>query len=309
MLLSVIIPTHNRTELLLQVVDGLLQQAADVNERLEIVIVDDGSTQDVKTALNSFFDQHTHRELIRYFYQSSKGPAAARNLGIQKARGNMVLFLGDDILPSPGLLEIHITAHTQEYKEDNVAVLGMAELSPEFRQTPFARWWCRKNFRYWILLEKRRPPDYSFFYTNNLSLKRAFLLQYGMFDEDFPYAAYEDGELGARLIRQGLKLVFKPEAKANHHHEINLATACRRMIVRGRAYDLFMSKTGGLPGMSKVWLLIGKGPWMSHIIIRPLFKVADWAQDRLSIGLVYTLVLMYCFLIGRGKKPTISEVN
>lgn len=302
------IPTHNRTPLLLQVVNGLLEQSVDIGGQLEIVIVDDGSTEDVKTPLFALAKELNQAEKVRYFYQSAKGPATARNVGINQATGDIILFLGDDILPLPGLLKAHYMAHTVEYPDAHYAILGYAELSPELSQTPYLNWWKRWNFRYHLLLEHKCEPDFSFFYTNNLSLKREFMLEHGLFDEDFPYAAYEDGELGMRLIKQGLKLLFKSEAAAVHYHEMDIYASCRRMITRGKAYDMFLEKTN-LAGISKIWLMIGNGPWMAPFVIRPLYKFADWLQTRGVISIVYILVLMYGFRIGRGQSPLIPEMS
>ncbi len=305
--LTVIIPTQNRTSLLLKVVDGLLSQSEDVGDQLEIVIVDDGSTQEVQTPLLELADNRQSRDKICYFYQQSRGPAAARNLGIREARGDLILFLGDDIIPLPGLLRAHVSAHTETHPEIEVAILGLADLAPAYANTPFAKWWRRWNFRYQKLLDNELSPDFSFFYTNNLSLKRELLLRDGMFDEAFQFAAYEDGELGARLEKKGMRLIFKPEAAAEHHHQIDLYAACRRMITRGKAYDLFIQKTG-LQGISRVYLTVGKGPWMTPKIIRPLYRLADRLQSRFICSPLYITVSAYCFQVGRGQKPLFPEI-
>jgi glycosyltransferase involved in cell wall biosynthesis len=304
--LSVIIPTRDRTGQLLEAVGRLLNQLSDVDHRAEVIVVDDGSVEDVETPLMNLASQWPGA--VRYMAQPPQGPAAARNLGIRAARGDLVLFLGDDIYASPGLLQRHMTAHTVEYPDEQCAVLGMADLAMEFRQTPFVEWWRRWNFRYWLLLEGRRKPDYSFFYTNNLSLKRSFLMRCGMFDESFPYAAYEDGELGCRLTKHGLRVVFVPEACAEHYHRMDLDAACRRMVVKGKAYDLFVEKTG-MFGISQIWKAVGTGPWMRPIFIRPLFRLAKWLQTRAAVSPVYILVLMYCFQVGRQRCPSIPEMD
>ncbi|MBN1876809.1 MAG: glycosyltransferase family 2 protein [Anaerolineae bacterium] len=306
-ILSIIIPTHNRTTLLLRVLESLYNQSAEIGNRLEIIVVDDGSTEAVEAGVEAFIEKHKCNALIRYFHQVSSGPAAARNFGIHEAKGDVVLFLGDDIIALPGLLEKHLFGHTVEHQETDIAILGIAELALEFLQTPFARWWRRWNFRYHLLLEGKRNPDFSFFYTNNISLKRQFLLDYGVFDESFRYAAYEDGELGARLTKCGLQIIFEPAAQAVHYHEINLYTACRRMLTRGRSYDLFVQKTG-LLGLSRIWSFVGAGPWMHPVIVRPLYRLADKLQYRTDWGLLYIVVLMYCFNVGRGRKPAIPEI-
>lgn len=304
--LSVIIPTRNRTDELKRTVAVLLEQSAGLRVGAEIIIVDDGS------------DLAEREEFARYLgeigpaaggvcclQQAPHGPAAARNQGLLSAKGEIVLFLGDDIRPCPGLLETHIAAHRERYPEEPIAVLGLADLAPEFRDAPFARWWRRRNFRYDALLSGRRKPDIGFFFTNNLSLKRSFLLKHGLFDEAFPAAAYEDVELAYRLSKHGLQIVFVPEAEAYHYHRIDLATACRRMETRGRYYDLFHAKTG-YPAVPKVWRWAARGPWMREFFIRPLWLIARRLENRVSLGPINVLILMYFFLVGRGLRPPLT---
>lgn len=304
-LLSVIIPTRDRADLLMRVVDSLLDQEVDLDGQLEIVVVDDGSEVDIATRLLALAAEREQGNRVRYLRQPPRGPSAARNTGVRAARSSIVLFMGDDIVPLPGFLQSHVQAHTVEYPEECVAVLGLADLAPEFCKTPFANWWRTWNFRYTMLLKNKRKPDFSFFYTNNLSLKRAFLLRHGLFDESFAHAAYEDGELGFRLTHHGLRVVFKPEAKAMHHHEMNLESACHRMITRGASYDLFVEKTGA-SGLSKLWMWLGSGFWMRPSIIRPLRRLSEWGQTRANLGFVYILVLMYYFQVGRGLRPPLD---
>lgn len=295
--LSVIIPTRDRAALLTDVVARLRGQAAELAEPLEIVIVDDGSTEPVA---ESRFRGPSGGEpaAIRLLRQPPRGPAAARNLGIREARGSLVLFLGDDVLPSPGLLSRHLALHQRS--GDSVAVLGIADLAPQLTRTPFTRWWRRWNFRYDLLMTGARMADYSFFYTNNLSLRRSFLITNGMFDEEFPSAAYEDSELGFRLVNRGLQIIFDPLAKAEHWHPMDLGSACRRMITRGASYDMFVAKTG-MPGLSRLWHALGDGPWMGRRQLRPLYALADRLQTRAVVGALYIVVLMHFFQHGRGR--------
>ena len=76
--LSVVIPTHNRKEILRRSLKALLDQTLP-HESYEIVIVDDGSTDETENMVRRMVPTSPVR--IRYYYQSNKGPAAARNLG------------------------------------------------------------------------------------------------------------------------------------------------------------------------------------------------------------------------------------
>ena len=93
----------------------------------------------------------------------------------------------------------------------------------------------------------------------------------------------------------------EPEAEAEHHHRMDFESACRRMITRGKAYDMFIEKTS-LQGMASLWLMVGRGPWMTPWLIRPLYRLAVWMQRRAVISLLYITVLMYCFRVGRGGR-------
>ena len=88
-LISVVIPTHNRAELLKRAVRSVLGQTY---RNLEIIVVDDASSDNTQVAVESFGDNR-----IRYIrHQTNRGGAAARNTGIQVARGDFIAFLDDD---------------------------------------------------------------------------------------------------------------------------------------------------------------------------------------------------------------------
>jgi glycosyltransferase involved in cell wall biosynthesis len=86
---SVIIPVYNRAALLREALDSVLLQTF---KDYEVIVVDDGSTDEISAVIVG------HSEAVRFFKQANSGPGAARNLGIQNARGDYVAFLdGDDI--------------------------------------------------------------------------------------------------------------------------------------------------------------------------------------------------------------------
>jgi len=85
---SVIIPTHNRQNLFKIALDSVLGQTFP---DYEVIVVDDGSTDNTKQIVNSLNCKQLH-----YFYQKNKGPAAARNKGLKQAKGEFVCFLDSD---------------------------------------------------------------------------------------------------------------------------------------------------------------------------------------------------------------------
>src|SRR5258706_6591961 len=101
--ISVIIPTFNSAALVTAAVDSVLAQTTPPTE---ILVVDDGSTDDTRQRLAPYAGR------LRYLHQQSKGVAAARNLGLKQATGEFVAFLDADDIWHPRKLERQLTAMT-----------------------------------------------------------------------------------------------------------------------------------------------------------------------------------------------------
>jgi len=233
--ISVIIPTYNRKKILVKCLKALFNQ--DYPKSLyEIIIIDDGSVDSTKTEVKKLY-QFSPVSLI-YLKQSNKGPAAARNYGIARAKGKIILIMGDDIIATPHLLKEHDKIH-QLYPMENIAVIGYVTWSPDIKITPFMYWLENggPQFRYYKLTPNTFT-DYKYFYTSNISLKK-ILFNKEQFNELFPYAAYEDIELGYRLHQRGLKIFYNPKAKAFHWHKINLKSYTKRNFQVGISRAIF----------------------------------------------------------------------
>jgi glycosyltransferase involved in cell wall biosynthesis len=97
-LFSVVTPVYNREGLIQQTLRSIVEQE---RRDLDVIVVDDGSTDDTLAVINSFADQ------VRIFQQENKGPGAARNRGIKEARGDYVAFLDSDDLWFPWTLDAY----------------------------------------------------------------------------------------------------------------------------------------------------------------------------------------------------------
>ena len=101
--ISVVIPTFNRAKYLSAAIQSVLDQTYT---DYEVIVIDDGSTDDTKSTLQAWTDAGQ----IRYHYQENAGVSAARNSGIAMARGQYIAFLDSDDLFLPQKLEKQIAA-------------------------------------------------------------------------------------------------------------------------------------------------------------------------------------------------------
>jgi glycosyltransferase involved in cell wall biosynthesis len=233
---SVVIPTYRRPETLFPVLDALGRQAAP--PEFEVVVVDDGSGDDTPRLLAEYSPPYP----FRFFSQENSGPASARNRGVREARGKVILFLGDDTVPEPALLGVHGKAHAEK-RPYPVAVLGYTTWPRDLRVSPFLHHINEYGlqFGYGLIRDPEQVP-FNFFYTSNVSLPRALLLGAGLFDTSFPHAAWEDIEVAYRLMQRGMRMLYRPEAVARHHHDITFASFRRRQEKAGEAAAIFYRK-------------------------------------------------------------------
>lgn len=235
-MISVIIPTYNRARILSKTLRSLADQTA-LRSEYEIIVVDDGSTDNTKRVVTSFIQKSSMK--IRYYKQVNKGPSAARNLGIRQSRGRIILFLNDDTITQKNLIEEHIKIHN---KTKGVAVLGLAIFPPELKKTDFMKFLeeTQYHFSYYRIKDKSNC-GFGFFYTSNISLEKKWLTD-DLFDESFPYAAFEDTELGYRLEKRGLKIFFNKNAVVYHYHEHTPEQLFKKQIHSSRCLAYLLKK-------------------------------------------------------------------
>jgi glycosyltransferase involved in cell wall biosynthesis len=233
---SVVIPTYRRPETLFPVLEALARQ--DAPPEFEVVVVDDGSGDETPGRLAAYRPPYP----FRFFSQENGGPAAARNRGVREARGETVLFLGDDTVPEPALLSVHGRTH-DEPRPYPVAVLGYTTWPREREVSPFLHHINEYGLQFgYGLIEDTEAVPFNFFYTSNVSLPRQLLVDAGLFDTSFPHAAWEDIEVAYRLMKGGMRMLYRPAAVARHHHEITFSSFRRRQEKAGEAAAIFYQK-------------------------------------------------------------------
>ena len=215
--LSVIIPTYNRARRLPILLDALFSQDMD-HQRSEIIIIDDGSQDSTWALLQA--TQQSHKDgWLRVLTQSNQGQAAARQYGVREARGNILLFLDDDMEAANGhFLQAHLRFHEQSVFP--TVALG-AILPPRNNPTrPAFELFYEKSLRnmYEAFQQSRTAPAGVHFFSANVSLPRELFQKAGGFNPEFRQA--EDRELGLRLQHKAqAQFVFLAEAAAYHNSQ------------------------------------------------------------------------------------------
>lgn len=194
MLLSVIIPTCNRNELLGKCLQQLAPGMQTINESLYEVIV----TDDSKNNTASSFVQENY-SWARWVEGAKKGPAANRNNGAAFATGEWLVFLDDDCEPSTALLHAYHRGIT-----DN----------PSIKVFEGATHADRDKMRF----DEEAPVNLEggFLFSCNFAIQKNYFDQLNGFDEGFPFPAMEDTELAYRIRRNGQTFKFLKEARVVH---------------------------------------------------------------------------------------------
>jgi len=210
--LTVIIPTYNRADILKKCLDALSRQIFPIQD-FEVIVSDDGSTDHTKDLV--YMIKSTLPYSLRYWRQANQSANAARNRAIECSKGRILLFINDDTLAEPDMLSEHIRTH-EEYPDDNIAVLGRVTISPDVPSSIFAKEHLDYSFGLW---KNQKILDWRAFYTCNVSVKRTFLLTNGLFEEKLRY--HDDVELGERLSRHGLIVIYNRKALGYHYHYLS----------------------------------------------------------------------------------------
>lgn len=257
MLLSVIIPTYNRSDILKKCLKAIFHQTLPKKD-YEVIVVDDGSNDQTKATVKQLKQKYLN---LFYFYQKNQGQGIARNKGLKHAKGDIIVFIGDDIIVVRDFLSEHLRFHLR-FSKENEAVLGFTSWHPKLRVNDFMRWITNGSSIFGLFgghqfayekLEEKKEADFNFFYTSNISLKRSLLEKYP-FDPDFSGYGWEDIELGYRLyLQEGLRLYYNPAALGYHDHMMNEEVLAERMRNIGASARIFHHRYPELKKVPPAW--------------------------------------------------------
>lgn len=218
---SIIMPSYNRASNLVHVLGALTNQTF---ENFELILIDDGSTDNTKKLVNEFRQKLN----IRYVYAGKNEgfrAARARNIGLSRARGNLIVFLDSDIVTPSTYLEEHLKVHA---KYDRILVDSFVYRMKHYDETDLGlepEEYIKKHqdilnddIKYeFNVFDRGYPIEEGYFLdSNSLSIKRKHIIEEG-FDANFVGWGHEDTELGYRFSSKNFGFIFIKEHCESYH--------------------------------------------------------------------------------------------
>lgn len=278
--LSVVIPSHNRRELLKELLLSLADQSL-APERFEVIVVVDGSQDGTMEMLRQL---EVPYRLVA-LYQEQSGVAVARNRGAQAALGQVLVFLDDDVLPDRRLLEEHTASHLEV---PGGVVLGRLVPAGTGQMGGWNVWEEHIFTRHYQRLSQGvRAPSGRRLYSGNFSCNRETFLRAGGFNEELRRG--EDVELGFRLEHSGAPFRFNARASAVHRGFRTFRSWCNSAYLYGRT-DVGLALDRGHPQvLAEIFGWYHRKPaairWAVRLCTdRPLLRASALAGVRALAG-------------------------
>ena len=218
-LISVVIPTYNCSQFIISAIHSVLDQSY---ENYEIIIVDDGSTDNTKEVLKPYIEE----KKIQYVFQNNLGPSAARNKGIKLSKGEYIAFLDADDLWIPGKLEKQVNfldnnknlglvfSDTSIFDEGGVISDSFLRLKKNLWKIPTSS--DSKNGRVFLRNIFEDLIEENFIPTKTVLIRKKCIDELGYFDETL--FSVEDRDMWLRIAQTyGVGFINEPLAKKRQH--------------------------------------------------------------------------------------------
>lgn len=250
---SIIVCTYQRAESLRETLQALKGLRLPQGRELEVIVVDNNSSDHTRAVVEAFRAEWPE---LRYEFEPAQGLSHARNHGINAARGEVLLFTDDDVLPERDWLEQTLQG-LDHYQAD--ACGGF--IAPIWEAPPPA--WLTERFYGFLAVRTDREDDYPIDspslapFGANMAFRRAVFDKVGLFDTERGrkgkvLASGEDGEMFERILAAGLKAVFLGKSRVRHKVEaFRMTKAYIRRWRRQTSRNLALSK--GLPGSRRIF--------------------------------------------------------
>jgi GT2 family glycosyltransferase len=303
---TVIVPTYNRPHLLERSLRALLGQDAST-PAYEVIVVDDSSGPETGDVVRTVAGSDHRVTYLRH--ETNRGLSATRNTGIRHARGDVILFVDDDVVVEPGYLTAHLAIH-QAAAPERVAVLGNLRFPPDVvAASNYAKYLQSRYLggRSPKALARLRPSDLHprFLIGAVCSMRREDVLAVGMYDEKIRFYGCEDHIFAQRLTRKGVRIVFAPDARALHHDSVAVSwyrakmheTARDGIPMLLRHAPEFLNQTGFADLMPVDWSRDQPGRAVRKLLIRAVLNplvirlLESWSAATDRVGWLYVPVI------------------
>jgi cellulose synthase/poly-beta-1,6-N-acetylglucosamine synthase-like glycosyltransferase len=182
---------------------------------------------------------------FRFYDVARGGRGFAHNCGIERAQAPLVAFLAGDFIPEANFVESHLDFHRRHPEREAIGI-GPGVFPALQREDDFCRWLEDSGTIFGVSFTGPNVtvPEH-FFCVANVSAKKQFLIEAGLFDNDFPYSAWDDYEMGLRLRARGMKSYYVSDAIAVHRHNVNFQGRQTSMRRAGESACIFERKYPG----------------------------------------------------------------
>lgn len=274
-MISIVIPTYNSERTIGKVLESLFKEIKNYRKKVEVIVVDDGSTDKTLEIVEKY--------PVKIFKQKHKGPAAARNLGWRKAKGEIVIFLDSDCKVSKGWLRKIL----KPFEDKKVAGVGVKY------KTWNKRNWVARFVGYEIgQRHEKMKKEVDYLASYSTAYRKEVLKKINGFDTSFKMAAAEDNDLSYRIVSLGYKLIFLKNCFVFHRHPESLKTYLKKQFYQAmwRVFlylKWFKRKPRVLMGDQYAGVKTLIQPFLYlFLLISPLFSIR-----------LFLFLLSICFLI------------
>lgn len=302
--LSIIVPTYRRPGRLRTCLESLVAQEP-LPERIELIVVLDGPDPETEAMLGSLTPPFPMRVVV----QEHARQAAARNRGVEEARGRYVLFLDDDVVAARTVVSAHLDAlragaHVVGVGRIDKVLAARAPRWSRARQAVFRNHYDR--------LGSGREPRFGDTYGGNLSLSRSDFLAVGGFALDL--TPEEDVEFGWRLSQGGASIVYVVDAAVREDDRDTLerfvADARRRGRVGVMLYERHPAllphlRLGGAGELPRRWIAFRRVALALRLPPRLLALAARLAPTEAFAGRWMSFLYSYCY--SRGVRESVDR--
>jgi GT2 family glycosyltransferase len=275
---SIIIPTWNGKKLLQKNLPKVVEAVSD--QKAEIIVVDDGSTDGTAAYLKNLKPKSSMIRIIRL--KENQGFASACNLGVKNSSGKIVVLLNNDVIPEKGFLK----PLQKDLSDPKVFAVSCNEVGGKWGGPPRANF--ENGFLHYTPGKKTKKTVHSLWASGgSAAFDRKTWFKLGGFDLLFSPFYWEDIDLSYRAWKRGYRVLWEPESRVSHRHESTISRLSESYVslIKQRNELLFLWKNITSPKLileHKKFLLKRaiKHPGYFRVVLSALVKLPQVLARR-----------------------------